>query len=173
MVKHQMKGRTLLVLLAMAAYAAGAHAAADVAFYEQATEGGLAEVEAGKLAQQKATNPAIRNFAATMVTAHTKTNGELKAIASKQGVTVPAKSAVADAAKLKVMESLPGERFDSAYVKGQVADHEKMIALLQKEISVGSDKDAQAFAMKVLPDVKMHLTMAKELASHLDHSGGD
>ena len=165
-----MKIRTGLVALAMVVAAAGVHAAADVAFYEQATEGGLAEIEAGKLAQQKATSPAIRNFAATMVTAHSKTNDELKAIASKQGVAVPAKPAINDAAKLKVIESLPGERFDSAYVKAQVADHEKMLALLQKEISVGSDKEAQAFAMKVLPDVKMHLAMARELATHLDHS---
>ena len=165
-----MKIRTWLVAVVMAVAAAGAQAAADVAFYEQATEGGLAEIEAGRLAQQKATSPAIRKFAATMVTAHSKTNDELKAIASKQGVTVPAKPAVNDAAKLKVIESLPGERFDAAYVKAQVADHEKMITLLQKEISVGSDKEAQAFAMKVLPDVKMHLEMARELATHLDHS---
>jgi putative membrane protein len=166
-----MKIRTALVAMAMVVTAAAVHAAADVAFYEQATEGGLAEIEAGRLAQQKATSPAIRKFAATMVTAHSKTNDELKAIASKQGVMVPARPAVNDAAKLKVIESLPGERFDSAYVKGQVADHEKMLALLQKEISVGSDKEAQAFAMKVLPDVKMHLAMARELATHLDHSG--
>jgi len=163
MAKRWLKSGTLSLLFAAPVFAVAAYAAADVTFYTQAAEGGLAEVEAGKLAQQKASSAAVREFATQMVTAHTRTNEEMKAVAMKHGLQVPAKPAVADAAKLKVIESLEGERFDAAYVKGQVADHENMLGLLQKEIAIGTDQDAQAFAMKILPDVKMHLEMARKL----------
>ena len=162
-----MKSATLLLLLTVPAYAVGVHAAADVAFYAQAAEAGVAEIEAGKLAQQRASTPAIREFAARMVTTHSTVHDELKALARKRGLIVPATPAVADAAKLQVIGTLPGERFDRAYIKGQVADHERMIALLQKEIALGSDKDAQAFAEKLLPDVQGHLETARQIAGKL------
>ena len=40
----------------------------DASFIKNAAEGGMSEVELGRLAQQKATNPAVKEFGAMMVT---------------------------------------------------------------------------------------------------------
>jgi len=66
----------------------------DTSFYKHAAEGGIAEVEAGNLAQQKATNPKIKDFGAMMVKDHTAANNKLKALADSKGVSLPGNSSV-------------------------------------------------------------------------------
>ena len=39
----------------------------DSTFYKNAAEGGMSEVELGQLAQQKGTNPAVKEFGAMMI----------------------------------------------------------------------------------------------------------
>jgi putative membrane protein len=64
---------------------------ADVEFIRKASEGGLKEVEAGKLASEKASNAEVRAFAKQMVDDHSKSNAELNALVSMQS-PAPARS---------------------------------------------------------------------------------
>ena len=52
-------------------------------------EANMAEVETGKLAQQKAQNPEIKQFGQHMVDDHGKANDQLKQVAQSKGVTLP------------------------------------------------------------------------------------
>ncbi len=61
----------------------------DAKFVVEAANGGMSEVEFGKLAQQKATNAKVKEFAEMMVMDHTKANEELKALAKAKNVTLP------------------------------------------------------------------------------------
>src|SRR5512147_3051231 len=54
----------------------------DEKFVKEAASAGLKEVELGRYAEQNAVNPRIKNFAAIMVREHSRTNDELKSIAS-------------------------------------------------------------------------------------------
>ena len=88
----------------------------DRTFIEKAAKGGVAEVELGSLAQQKAQNQQVKDFAARMVQDHSKANEELKSIASAKGVAVPSemdKSALKEKEKL---EKLTGAKFDREYM---------------------------------------------------------
>src|SRR5205807_92955 len=58
-------------------------------FVLKAAGGGMMEVEAGKIAQQKAKNQRVKDFGSMMVTDHTKANDELKGIASSKNITIP------------------------------------------------------------------------------------
>ena len=58
----------------------------DMSFVKGAAEGGLAEVEFGKLAQQQAQDAQVKQFGARMVQDHGSANAELTALASGKSV---------------------------------------------------------------------------------------
>src|SRR6476660_7453578 len=58
----------------------------DLAFVQQATASGLAEVTEGQIAIAKSLNPAVRNFGQRMVTDHTAAGNQLSAIAAQEHI---------------------------------------------------------------------------------------
>ena len=138
----------------------------DASFYKNAAEGGIAEVEAGKLAQQKSSNPQVKNFGAMMVKDHTAANDKLKTLAdSKTSASHPPSSVGQMAGQGKNLKYFTGDAFDKSYVKGQVTAHQDTIALFKKEIATGQDPDAKAFAEKTLPTVRAHLKAINAIAT--------
>src|SRR5262249_9556246 len=59
---------------------------ADRHFVKTAAEGGMAEVQLGQLAVEKASNPKVKDFGQRMVTDHGKANDELKSIAASKNI---------------------------------------------------------------------------------------
>lgn len=137
--------------------------AADDAFVKKAAMGGIAEVDAGGMAQEKSSNPAIKDFGQKMVQDHSKANDELKLIATSKSIAVP----TAPDDKHKKAEanlgSMSGQSFDKAFKAQMIADHKATIALFQDEATKGNDPDLKAFAVKTVPDLKEHLKMAQAL----------
>jgi putative membrane protein len=147
--------------------AKGQPSATDTTFMKTLAQGGLAEVEAGKMATEKANDPAVKQFAQQMVEDHTKNNDELKALAQKSGVTLPTTMSHQLQSQQSKLENANGVTFDSAYVKDQVQDHQKTVQLLEQEIHGGHDPAVRQFAQETLPVVQHHLDMAKQLQSKL------
>jgi putative membrane protein len=129
----------------------------DAKFATAAANGGMAEVALGKLAQQKTTNAQIKDFAAMMVTDHSKANDELMAIAKSKNITLPATVDADHQKKMDDLSKLTGKDFDKAYVDAMVDGHKKTLSLMQNEAKNGKDADLQAFAGKTAPTVQMHL----------------
>lgn len=161
------KPYALVLALPVAAFAACPALAAspDVAFYKNAAEGGIAEVEAGHLAQNKGNSQQVKDFGAMMLKEHSATNDKLQALASAKTITLPATSSVEQMTAKARLNVLSGANFDKSYIKAQISAHQDTIALLQKEISSGQDPDAKAFAAAVLPTVRAHLKAATAIAS--------
>jgi putative membrane protein len=136
--------------------------ASDKAFVEKAAEGGMTEVAAAKAALDKTTNPTVKEFAQKMVTDHTANNEQLKTLAMKKNVTVPDDLDAKDQAMLTKMQALSGAKFDKAYMKAQVADHTKMLKLMDMEAKKGQDPDLKSFAASTATVVQQHLDMAKQ-----------
>ena len=61
----------------------------DRVFVHAAALGGMAEVELGKLAEQKSQNDAVKEFARRMVDDHGKANDRLIGLAKEDGIAVP------------------------------------------------------------------------------------
>jgi putative membrane protein len=157
-----MKIFALSVLLALPLIALGANTP-DAHFYHAAAEAGIAEVDAGKLAQQKATDPDLAKFGAMMVKDHSAANQQLQALADSKQISLPTKPSIEQMAAKAKLDLLKGASFDKAYVKNQIAAHEDTLKLLQREIASGQDSDAKAFAQKVLPTVQSHLAAIKQI----------
>ncbi|WP_034281074.1 DUF4142 domain-containing protein [Advenella kashmirensis] len=138
-------------------------ASADEAFLKKAAEAGHAEVEAGKLAKQKASSADVKTFAEHMVTDHTKVNDELNALATNKGVELPAGPSSAQQAELKALGE-ESEEFDKQYVdRMAVTAHEEAVNMFKDASETSEDVDVKTFAKKTLPSLESHLDMAKSL----------
>jgi putative membrane protein len=137
----------------------------DASFYKTLAQGGIAEVEAGTLAQQKAADPKVKDFGAMMVKDHSAANEQLKALAASKGIDLPGSSSASQMATKAKLEVLSGDTFDKSYVQDQVKAHRATVELLKKEIAAGQDPDAKAFAQKVLPTVQSHLHAIDQIAA--------
>lgn len=157
-----------LTLVLAAGSISTAMAATSNSFVEDAAQGGITEVEAGKLALEKSSSADVKTFAQHMVTDHTKANQELVALAKKLDIEVPDDAALTDKAKKAILE-LRDESFDKAYANNQVAAHEKTVELFQKEAASSDNAELKAFATETLPTLEAHLKMAKELQAKHDH----
>jgi putative membrane protein len=139
--------------------------APDRTFIKKAAEGGMAEVELGKLAADKGTTDDVKKFGQRMVDDHTKANDQLKQIASSKGVAVPDDLNAKDKALKARLEKLSGAQFDRAYMKDMVKDHVEDVADFSKESKMAKDPDVKSFASQTLPTLKDHLKNARSVAS--------
>lgn len=139
----------------------------DSDFLKEAGLGGMAEVEMGKLASTKAANAEVKKFAQMMVTDHSKANEELKALASRKGVTIPAELDSSHKATLDGLRSQVGADFDTEYVEAMVDDHEKDVKAFEDKAKNATDPDIKAFAEKTLPVLKKHLEAIKAIQSKM------
>jgi putative membrane protein len=164
-----MKNIVALLILAVPLMAVPLMAAAadnpDASFYKNAAEGGIFEVDAGNLAQQKGNTQAIKDFGAMMVTDHSAANDKLKALAASKNISLPTSASVGQMATKAKLDVLSGDTFDKSYIKSQVKAHRETIALFKKEIASGQDPDAKAFATATLPTLQMHLKKIKGIAA--------
>lgn len=158
--RHILAG--LALLLPVAVYSADA--TPDATFYKKAAEGGLAEVDAGNLAQQKSNNQSIKDFAAMMVKDHGAANDKLKGIASSKNISLPTSPGIGQMATKAKLDVLSGDTFDKSYIKAMIKDHQQTIALFKKEVTSGQDPDARAFAAATLPTVRSHLKQIRAIA---------
>jgi putative membrane protein len=134
----------------------------DHNFFTTAAEDGMAEVELGKLAQQKGSSEQVKSFGATMVTDHTKAGDELKALAGSKGVTLPSTPGKHQK-DIDKLGKKSGADFDRDYAKHMVDAHKKAVSLFQKTAKSSGDADVKAFAAKTLPTLQQHLEHANTL----------
>jgi len=135
----------------------------DRKFIEEAAMGGLAEVELGKLAQQKASNEQVKQFGARMAEDHAKANDELKQLAQIKGVDVPAAPDKSHTRDLDKLNKLSGAEFDRQYMAHMLSDHKKDVSEFKKASASAKDSDLKAFAGKTLPTLEEHLKLAQSV----------
>ncbi len=151
------------------AVVATAHAEAskkDHEFLSKAAVGGLYEVEAGRLAEQKGSSEPVKSYGAMLVKDHGAANEELKGLAARKGVTLPA---AVPADKQARLDKISGAKnFDREFVKQVgLADHKTDIALFEKASKDADDAEVKAFATKTLPVLKAHREHAQGLEKSL------
>ena len=137
----------------------------DKNFISEAAQDGLAEVELGKIAQQNGASAEVKQFGQRMADDHSKANQELETIAKQLGATVPTQPGGKHAKMVKELSKKTGARFDHEYAEDMVKDHEKAVALFEKQSKKGDSEELKQFATKTLPVLQEHLKMARALTS--------
>ncbi|HZZ95042.1 MAG TPA: DUF4142 domain-containing protein [Usitatibacter sp.] len=133
----------------------------DRKFLENAAKDGLAEVELGQLASQRAESAEVKQFGQRMVQDHGKANDQLKQLASSKGVDVPTETDKSHQKKMEKLQKLQGAQFDKQYMDDMVKDHKKDVKEFQKEAKSAKDPDVKNFAAQTAPTLQEHLQMAE------------
>jgi putative membrane protein len=135
-------------------------AGGDRDFITKASADGHKEIELARIAEQKATSPAVKTLASRIHKDHTQADQELKSLAQSKGVTLPAPpDHKAETARLEKDANI-----DRTYSNMMVADHKRAIALFERA-SMSKDADVKAFAEKTLPALREHLKLSQEAAA--------
>ena len=137
---------------------------ADATFIKKAAGGGMAEVELGRLATEKASNSDVKQFGQRMVDDHSKANDQLKQVAAEKHVTLPTSISAKDKATKAKLEALSGDQFDRAYMEDMVKDHKQDVAEFQKASKSARDSQIKDWASQTLPTLQDHLKEAQRIA---------
>ena len=134
-------------------------------FVNSAAGSDLYEIEAGKLAADKATDAEIKSFGQMLATDHQKSSAELKAVAAQAEPAITPPTAVPPdmQAKLDALKAASGADFDRLFVEQQVEAHGKALDLLNSYASGGDSQPLKDFAAKTAPVIKAHLEKAQSL----------
>jgi putative membrane protein len=148
---------------------------ADQVFAMMSAEGGLVEVQLGKLAADLAADPEVRQWAQRLVQDHTTANQELLTIAKQKDISIPREVDDTHEDVVKLFSRLEGAQFDREFLRYQVMHHEKDVAAFGLQAKEGQDPELKAFAAKQLPILQAHLQQVRNLAAqqHVTGRGGE
>ncbi|TPM56910.1 DUF4142 domain-containing protein [Mesorhizobium sp. B2-2-4] len=170
-----MKTRHLLASLAAASVliAMPALAASDSAqdFVDKAAVGGKFEVDSSKIAQDKAQDQSIKNFAQTMIRDHGAANAKLETIAGEQKLKMPTALDAQHQADLDKLQNAQPP-IDPAYVDMQRKAHADAVNLFESYARDGDNAALKTFAQQTVDTLKMHRQMIEKIAAAQDSITG-
>jgi putative membrane protein len=159
--RRRMNNFWLLEAAIVAALAAGTAVAqqasqADKDFVAKVSQGGMYEVEAGKVAAQRGTTPVVTNFGVLEAHDHEGVGANLKRIANASGVTFSTSLNAEFSARLNKLKSIPADQFDAYYFTDMKQIHNKDHGLFEQEAVAGTPP-YHAFAHQTAVLVAAHL----------------
>lgn len=131
-------------------------------FVKAAIETNYADIAIGKLALEKGTSEAVRQYGALLVRQHSDANERAKDAASRLGIVPPTGAGAYGKVLLINLSALSGETFDREFANGMLRDHESDM----KDYLVQSQKTdaAGVLAKDTLPALIVEFKQAKSLA---------
>jgi putative membrane protein len=138
--------------------------AQDKVFLQKASEGGMAEVQMGRLAAQKGNSSEVKQFGQKMVEDHTKLNEQMKPIAASLGVAAPRHLNKTDQAEFDKLSGLSGDAFDQEYITNMVKDHRKDLHEFRREEAATSNPDLKQAVSQAEQVISQHLSMIQGIA---------
>jgi len=165
---------SLSLLVSTAAYAAMPESADKAAaamnvdkasFVKLVNSSNAFEIESSKLAEQKAKDADVKDFAKQMVADHMMAGEELKK-AAKLGDVAP-KLSPKHAAMLELLKGASDRDFQPLYIDMQASAHMEAVTLFATYAKGGDDRAIKEFAAKTLPKLEMHkMHVMKLVAAH-------
>ena len=162
-----MKAAWYAVLGIALAGTAAAQSQSDKEFLEKASQGNVAEVELGKLALKKSTNPDVRAFAQRMIADHGKLGKQMAPLMADAGVKPSISLNTEHQHLYNKLNGLSGAEFDKEYVKAMDEDHHDDLKDFRSEVGstqVPALKTAVASGEKVIAE---HTHMADALSQKM------
>ena len=135
----------------------------DASFVKEAAQGGMTEVQLGKLAQTKSSDEAVKDFGKKMEQDHSKANEELKKLASDKGLELSSELDKKHQSQIDKLGKLSGAKFDKDFMAAMVSDHKDTIKQFESTSEKAKDAELKKFASQTLPTLKSHLQLAESV----------
>ena len=129
----------------------------DAQFLVNAAEISLEEIKLGELAQKNGQMADVKKLGAMMVQDHTKTLGNLTALANKKSITIPTSPTENTLSTYKNLSETKAAKFDKEYCDMMVSGHKDAISAFEKASTDANDPDIKQWAADALPQLRMHL----------------
>ena len=126
-------------------------------FAKDAATGGMMEVQLGNVAVKNSSNQSVKDFGQMMVDDHTKANNQLKDLASKKNIDLPATVTDKQQKEIDNLSKKTGTAFDKDYVNMMIDDHKTDINDFKKGGNKLTDPDFKSFISGTLPVLEKHL----------------
>ena len=143
----------------------------DMKFIKEAANGGMAEVELGKLAEQKGQDNQVKQFGQRMEQDHGNANSQLMSIADTKGINLPRQLDQKHMQLRDRLSRLQGTAFDRAYMREETKDHDADVKAFRREAQTTKDPDLQRFAQDTLNTIQQHDQLAHNIDQSLTATG--
>jgi putative membrane protein len=132
-------------------------------FMKQAMQGDMAEIQVGKLAQEKGEDQQVKDFGQTLVSDHQQNLDKARSLAQTIGMTPPDSVSAEQKATYDKLSRLSGRQFDREFAQHMVQDHKDITEFERESKKSG---DVASFAQDTLPVLRKHLQIAEQINGH-------
>lgn len=128
----------------------------------------LFEIEAAKLAVQRAKDPEVKQFAAHMVHQHTMSASKITAAAQQAGLATSVPMLTPHMrTKLTELQAASDSAFDERYIVTQVEAHERALRLHNAYARSGDNATLRAASGETAATVAQHLAEARRISASI------
>jgi putative membrane protein len=125
------------------------------------------EVAISRLAQQKAQNAAVKDFAQREVNDHTKLEDDWSRVSSQNGLESKASFGKLHREKLTRLENVSGKEFDRVYMTTEIQNHKDYIDYLQREGRAARTAEVRQAVNRSLPVLQDDFAQAKRVGAQV------
>ncbi|MDP5007462.1 MAG: DUF4142 domain-containing protein [Glaciimonas sp.] len=141
----------------------------EALFLTHVAESANAEAMASALVQSKTLDPEVKQYAALMVENQQSMRDELRQLALKNRIELPATPSKLQQQALTKLSKLEGMRFDREYCRQiAVLEHKDSLAIFKQAVKRAKNPDVLAFANKHLANIEANLQMGEALKMAVD-----
>lgn len=128
-------------------------------FADTAASSDAYEIEAGKMAKEKATSKDLKDFGAMMVSHHSESTAKLKAAGGRASPAIVPNATLSPKQQqdLDALRAASGAEFDRLYRTQQIMAHQQALAGLEGYQAGGDVNELKAWAAETAPTVRAHL----------------
>ena len=122
------------------------------------------EIQSSQLAESKAEDGAVRDFAQQMIKDHTAAGERMTEVLQQAGVEPPTEDlSERHRQMVQTLQDASGQSFDPAYVQMQYQAHREAVTLFENYAENGDNETLRSFAAETLPTLQKHFAEVREL----------
>ncbi|MBV8546154.1 MAG: DUF4142 domain-containing protein [Acidobacteria bacterium] len=135
----------------------------DTQFVKDSYAGLLGSIAFARTADVQAVNVAAKAYAHLVANDLDRLANELRAIAGKKNVTLPAEAEATIVTANEEMKRMSGKQFDQRFVQNMAGILDTLIALFDSESKIVADADLKAWTNQTLPTLRKHVAEARKV----------